>query len=84
MTARVPGAPHLRYSGVALAYNLAGALTGFLPFLATALLDAAGGATSWPAAVLLMAIALLTALGGLLGERLRVRDNVTTDSSSAS
>lgn len=69
---------HLRYSGVALAYNLAGALTGFLPLIATALLDAAGGDVSWPAAVLLLIIALLTALGGLLGERLRVRDNVVT------
>jgi MFS family permease len=69
---------NLRYSGVALAYNLAGALTGFLPFIATALLDAAGGGTSWPAAFLLVVIALLTALGGLLGERLRLRDNVVT------
>ncbi|MEU7484675.1 MFS transporter [Streptomyces sp. NPDC042319] len=71
---------NLRYSGVALAYNLAGALTGFLPFLATALLDAAGGSTSWPAALLLVIIALLTALGGLLGERLRVRDDVVSTS----
>jgi MFS family permease len=71
---------HLRYSGVALSYNLAGALTGFLPFLATALLDAAGGHTSWPAALLLLIVSLLTALGGLLGERLRVRDNVVTAS----
>jgi MFS family permease len=69
---------NLRYSGVALAYNLAGALTGFLPFLATALLDASGGGTSWPAAFLLVVVALLTALGGLLGERLRVRDAVVT------
>lgn len=67
---------NLRYSGVSLAYNLAGALTGFLPFIATALLDSVGSGTSWPAAMLLMVIALLTALGGLLGERLRVRDNV--------
>lgn len=68
---------HLRYSGVALAYNLAGALTGFLPFVATALLDTSGGA-SWPVSLLLAALALLTALGGFLGERMRVKDNVTT------
>ncbi|MDQ1006340.1 MFS family permease [Streptomyces sp. V4I23] len=66
---------HLRYSGVALAYNLAGALTGFLPFLATALLKTSGGA-SWPVALLLVGISLITALGGFLGERLRVKDNV--------
>ncbi|GAA2468331.1 MFS transporter [Streptomyces macrosporus] len=68
---------HLRYSGVALAYNLAGALTGFLPFVATALLDVSGGA-SWPVALLLAALSLLTALGGLLGERMRVKDNVAS------
>jgi MFS family permease len=67
----------LRYSGVALAYNLAGALTGFLPAIATALLKAGGGA-SWPVALLLVGLSLLTALGGALGERLRVRDDVTT------
>ncbi|MGY0490108.1 MFS transporter [Streptomyces sp. WG-D5] len=69
---------HLRYSGVALAYNIAGAVTGFLPMIATALLDAAGGSASWPAAILLAGISLLTAVGGLLGERLRVRDDVVT------
>jgi len=68
---------HLRYSGVALAYNLAGALTGFLPFAATALLEVTGGA-SWPVALLLMGLSLLTALGGFFGERLRVKDNVVT------
>lgn len=67
----------LRYSGVALAYNLAGALTGFLPFLASALLGAFDGA-SWPVVLLLIGLSLLTALGGFLGERMRVRDNVIT------
>ncbi|WP_067605145.1 MFS transporter [Nocardiopsis listeri] len=65
----------LRYSGVALAYNLAGALSGFLPFIATALLNNADGG-SWVAALLLAGIALVTAFGGLYGERLRVRDEV--------
>ncbi|MGQ4270077.1 MFS transporter [Nocardiopsis changdeensis] len=66
---------HLRYSGVALAYNLAGALSGFLPFAATALLDVSNGG-SWVASLLLAGIALITAVGGLVGERLRVRDEV--------
>ena len=65
--------PHLRYSGVALGYNLAGALSGFLPFLATSLL-AASGDQSWSVAALLAGIALVTALGGLLAGRLRVSD----------
>jgi MFS family permease len=65
--------PELRYSGVALGYNIAGAITGFLPLIATALLASTGGA-SWTAALLLILISLITALGGLLGERLRVHD----------
>lgn len=67
----------LRYSGVALAYNLAGALTGFLPALATALLDAGGGA-SWPVALLMVGLSLITLVGGVLGGRMRVADPVTT------
>ncbi|WP_112469942.1 MFS transporter [Streptomyces triticisoli] len=67
----------LRYSGVALAYNLAGALTGFLPFLAAAMLGAVGGA-SWPVVLLLIGLSLVTALGGFLGERMRVTDNVVS------
>lgn len=66
---------NLRYSGVALAYNLAGALSGFLPFIATALLESAGG-RSWIASALFLGIALITAVGGFYGERLRVRDDV--------
>ncbi|MHA7143851.1 MFS transporter [Arthrobacter sp. TmT3-37] len=65
--------PHLRYSGVALGYNLAGALSGFLPFIAVALQGATGGG-SWTAALLLMAVSLITAAGGFFGERLRVKD----------
>ncbi|MGW1552369.1 hypothetical protein [Streptomyces sp. NPDC002346] len=45
--------------------------------MATALLKASGG-NSWPAALLLVALSLLTALGGFLGERMRVSDNVTS------
>lgn len=65
--------PQLRYSGVALGYNLAGALSGFLPLIAVALLGVSGG-KSWAPALLLIAVSLITALGGFLGERLRVKD----------
>jgi len=67
----------LRYSGVALGYNLAGAISGFVPLIATAFL-AVSGDQSWSAALLLIAISLVTALGGLIGERLRIRDEVAT------
>ena len=65
--------PKLRYSGVSLGYNLAGALSGFLPLIAVALLGVSGGA-SWTAAIIFIALGLFTAAGGLLGERLRVKD----------
>ena len=65
--------PKLRYSGVALGYNLAGAISGFLPFIATAFLASTGG-SSWSAALILAGVALITAVGGFYGERLRVRD----------
>ncbi|MEO6200545.1 MAG: MFS transporter [Cryobacterium sp.] len=65
--------PRLRYSGVALGYNIAGALSGFLPLIAVALLGATGG-SSWSASVLLIIVALITAAGGFFGERLRVKD----------
>ncbi|WP_309072765.1 MFS transporter [Arthrobacter sp.] len=65
--------PQLRYSGVALGYNLAGALSGFLPLIAVALLAVSDGA-SWTASLLLMAVSLITAAGGFYGERLRVKD----------
>lgn len=65
---------HLRYSGVSLGYNIAGALSGFLPFIASALIASSGGDVSWPAVLILVVISLLTALGGFFGERLRVRD----------
>lgn len=65
--------PQLRYSGVALGYNLAGALSGFLPLIALALLGVSDGA-SWTAALLLIVVSLITAVGGFFGERLRVKD----------
>ena len=65
--------PRLRYSGVALGYNLAGALSGFLPLIAIALLGFSDGG-SWTAALLLIAVSLITAVGGFFGERLRLKD----------
>ena len=66
--------PELRYSGVSLGYNIAGALSGFLPFVATWLISLSDEAVSWPAVVILAAVSLITAAGGFFGERLRVRD----------
>ncbi len=65
--------PQLRYSGVALGYNLAGALSGFLPLIAVALLGVSDGG-SWTASLLLMVVSLITAIGGFYGERLRLKD----------
>jgi MHS family shikimate/dehydroshikimate transporter-like MFS transporter len=49
----------VRYSGASLGYQLGSAIAGFVPFVAGALVGAAGGAY-WP-------IAALIALGGLVG-----------------
>lgn len=66
--------PELRYSGVSLGYNIAGALSGFLPFIATWLIGMSDTPTSLPAIVILIVISLITALGGYFGEKLRVKD----------
>ncbi|WP_077488539.1 MFS transporter [Sinomonas mesophila] len=65
--------PKLRYSGVALGYNIAGATSGFMPMIATAMLGVSGN-QSWGAALILAGISLLTAVGGYLGGRLRIED----------
>lgn len=54
-----------RYSGVALAYNLAGVFAGFLPFTATALLEASGE-QPWAPALLLIAVCCVTFAGAAL------------------
>lgn len=64
----------VRYSGVALASNLSGAISGFVPLIATGFL-AASGKQSWSVALLLVVIALFTALGGYFGGRLRLPDS---------
>ncbi|MGE2730772.1 MFS transporter [Mycolicibacterium vaccae] len=71
--------PALRYSGVSLGYNLAGAVSGFLPLIATALLTV-GNDASWPAVLVLIGICVITAIGGLVGERMRLRDDLTDPS----
>lgn len=70
--------PHLRYSGVSIAFNLGGVVSGFMPLLATAGL-AASGDQSWSVALLLIALSVLTGFGGWLGGRMRVHDEVTVD-----
>jgi hypothetical protein len=65
--------PKLRYSGVALGYNIAGATSGFMPMIATAVLGISGN-QSWGAALILAIISLLTAVGGYLGGRMRIED----------
>ena len=61
----------LRYSGIALAANLAGIVSGFVPLVATAVLAAAGGG-SWAPGLLLVGIALVTVVSGMLAPRLYV------------
>ena len=67
---------NLRYSGVSLGYNIAGAISGFVPLIASAMLGVANNA-SWAAAALLIIISVITALGGFLGERMRLSDDET-------
>ncbi|MFJ1747724.1 MFS transporter [Streptomyces sp. NPDC088116] len=51
-----------RYSAVAVSYNLAGVAAGFLPLIATWLVDTADGA-SWSVALLLVLLAAITVAG---------------------
>lgn len=59
----------LRYSGVGLSLNAAGVVSGFMPLVAAALLVGSDGA-SWPAALLVIALALVTLCSMLLVPRL--------------
>jgi MFS family permease len=65
----------VRYSGVAISYNLGGVVSGFVPLIATAWLAAAGG-HFWAPALLLVILALLTAIGGFWGGRMQLGDEV--------
>ncbi|WP_066942113.1 MFS transporter [Microtetraspora fusca] len=67
-----------RQSGIGLAYNLAGAVSGFVPFIATVIIDAAGDARLWATAGLLVVIALITLGSTVAARRLRLPDLDTT------
>ncbi|MEV1292250.1 MFS transporter [Pseudonocardia sp. NPDC049635] len=72
--------PNLRYSGVALSANLAGVVSGFVPLAATALLAVGSGTSTLPA-LLLVGIALVTAVSGAVAPWFFVeRDRVGTRS----
>lgn len=61
--------PEHRLSGVSICANISAIISGFLPMIATALTAGAGG--SWlPAAVMLMVIGAITAVGSALAPRL--------------
>jgi len=61
----------LRYTGVAIASNFAGVISGFVPLIATALL-ALSGQQFWPSAVILVVISLFTVVAGFLVPRLSI------------
>lgn len=64
--------PELRYSGVAISYNLSGMVGGFMPMLATYLL-LRFDSEAWPIAALLMVIATISLVGGVWVRVLRRR-----------
>ena len=60
-----------RYTGVGMAQNLAGMLSGFIPLLATGFVVAAADHW-WPAAAMLVFLSLFTAVAGAMAPRLSV------------
>ncbi|OFK68057.1 MFS transporter [Corynebacterium sp. HMSC074A09] len=68
---------NVRYSGVAISANIASAVAGLLPFLATALNASNEHPSSTPGIIILAATALITAFGGFAGEKHRREDDVT-------
>lgn len=61
-----------RYTGVGLAQNVAGMLSGFIPLLATGFVAYAANHW-WPAAAMLVFLSLFTAVAGVIAPRLSVR-----------
>lgn len=61
-----------RYTGVGLAQNVAGMLSGFIPLLATGFVASAANHW-WPAAAMLVFLSLFTAVAGVIAPRLSVR-----------
>ncbi|MGD6747974.1 MFS transporter [Streptomyces sp. BH106] len=71
-----------RYSAVAMSYNLAGVLGGFIPLIAASVTGAAGGA-SWGAALLLVGVAACTVAGSVAaGTVLRRHDALASGTPS--
>lgn len=60
-----------RYTGVGLAQNTAGMISGFIPVLATGFVASAGDHW-WPAAAMLIFLSLFTAVAGAIAPRLSV------------
>ena len=60
-----------RYTGVGMAQNAAGMLSGFIPLLATSFVASAGDHW-WPAAAMLVFLSLFTAFAGFVAPRLSV------------
>ncbi|TDD45983.1 MFS transporter [Nonomuraea terrae] len=63
----------VRYSGVGLSYNVSGAISGFVPLAATALLAATGGSL-WSLAAMLCVFSLITLFAAVAAQRLRVAE----------
>ncbi|MFT4232589.1 MAG: MFS transporter [Leucobacter sp.] len=61
-----------RYTGVGLAQNVAGMISGFIPLLATGFV-ASSGNHWWPAAAMLVFLSLFTAVAGAIAPRLSVK-----------
>ena len=64
--------PEYRTSGVSLCSNLAAIVAGFMPMLATLFLGMVDGAW-WPAPLMLMTLAAITALGSVLAPKVSLQ-----------
>lgn len=63
----------LRYTGVSLGYNIAGAIAGFMPLVAVASLEISDH-QSWAPALILVVIAAISGAGGLIAMRMTSHD----------
>lgn len=61
-----------RYTGVGLAQNTAGMISGFIPLLATGFVASTDGSW-WPAAAMLVFLSLFTAFAGAIAPKLSVK-----------
>ncbi|MFK0003057.1 MFS transporter [Paenarthrobacter sp. NPDC090522] len=60
---------NVRYSGIAISYNIAGLIGGFIPLIATSLL-LLSGSSAWPVALMLLVIALLSLAGAVTARKI--------------